>query len=357
MKLLRNSALQLKHLRSRLQWVWANQALFVNTGSLVCTLAVTSGLGFVYWWVAARRFSLVAVGLASAAVSAMSLLATFCILGLGTLLITEIPRRKGEEASLVSAALVVVGVVSGAAGLLFALIAPVISPDFQPLRETPLDVLIFGFGVSLTALTLVLDQVFIALLRSSLVLWRNLVWSLVKLGMLFVIGLWLGQATGIAIYTTWAVGNLLSLLPLVGFVWRRKLPSRSYVPHWGLLRKLGTDAFLHHILNLIVQAPMLTLPILVTILLSASVNAWFYVASLIVTFLFALTVSLTIVLHATNPLEPLVLRQKTRMTMSVATATSIVVGGGLAIGAQWILSQFGPGYAENAVWILRVLVL
>jgi O-antigen/teichoic acid export membrane protein len=354
---LRNSALQLTRLRNTLQWVRENQALFVNTGSLVCTLVVTSALGFVYWWVAARRFSLSAVGLGSAAVAAMSLLATLCLLGLGTLLITEIPRRKGEEASLVSTALIVVGVASGAAGTLFALIAPVISRDFQLLRDSPLAVLLFASGVILTAVTLILDQVFIALLRSSVVLWRNLIWSLVKLGTLFVISLWLGQVTGMSIYATWAIGNLISLLPLASFIWQSKQPMRSYAPQWGLLSKLGRDAFLHHILNLIVQAPTLALPIIVTIMLSASVNAWFYVASLIATFLFALTVSLTIVLHATNPLEPLVLRQKTRMTMSFATGVSIIVGGVLIIGGHWILSLFGPGYAEHALWSLQVLAL
>jgi hypothetical protein len=159
------------------------------------------------------------------------------------------------------------------------------------------------------------------------------------------------------IYTTWAMGNLISLLPLASFIWQRKQPGRSYAPQWGLLRKLGIDALLHHILNLIVQAPTLALPVVVTILLSASVNAWFYVAWLIASFLFALTIALTIVLHATNPLEPLVLRQKTRMTMSVATAVSIVIGGALIIGAPWILGLFGPGYAEHALWSLRVLAL
>jgi O-antigen/teichoic acid export membrane protein len=357
MELLRNTTLQLTRLRSVHQWVQENRTLFLNTGSLVCTLVATSALGFVYWWVAARRFSLEAVGLASAAVSAMSLLATLCLLGLGTLLITEIPRRKGEEASLVSTALIVVGVLSETVGVLFALIAPAISRDFQPLRDSPLAVLLFASGVCLTALTLLLDQVFIALLRSSVVFWRNLTWSVVKLGTLFVISLWLGQVTGMTIYTTWAMGNLISLLPLAGFIWQRKRPGRSYAPQWGLLRKLGTDALLHHILNLIVQSPMLALPIVVTILLSASVNAWFYMASLIATFLFALTVSLTIVLHATNPLEPLMLRQKTRMTISVATAVSSAAGGVLIIGAPWILSLFGPGYAEHALWSLRVLAL
>src|SRR5881275_3639940 len=79
------------------QWVQVNSIILVNAGSLVGTTAVTSVLGFVYWWLAARQFPPEAVGFASAAISAMMLLATICILGLGTLLVGELPRQPGKE--------------------------------------------------------------------------------------------------------------------------------------------------------------------------------------------------------------------------------------------------------------------
>jgi O-antigen/teichoic acid export membrane protein len=50
--------------------------LFVNAGSLMGTTAVTSLFGFAYWWVAARTAPAEAVGQASAAVSAMTLIGT-----------------------------------------------------------------------------------------------------------------------------------------------------------------------------------------------------------------------------------------------------------------------------------------
>src|SRR5438477_1906238 len=95
-----------------------------NAVSLAGTTAVTSGLGFVYWWFAARHFPAEVVGLASALVSAMMLLGNLCILGLGTLLISELSRQPGREASLISGALLLVGGVGGCIGLLFAVVAP-----------------------------------------------------------------------------------------------------------------------------------------------------------------------------------------------------------------------------------------
>src|SRR6202011_674713 len=139
-----------------------------NAGSLVGTTLVTSGLGFVYWWVAAKRFTPDVLGVASASISTMTLLGTLGIVGMGTLLITEIPRQPQKAISLISTGLITVAITGGFAGLLFALIAPVLSSQFSPLRSSVMNVLIFVAGVSLTSITLVLDQALIGLLHGTL---------------------------------------------------------------------------------------------------------------------------------------------------------------------------------------------
>src|SRR5947209_6656395 len=137
--------------------------MLLNAGSIVGTTGVTGVLGFAYWWLAARLFPPEAVGLASAAVSAMMLLGMLCIVGLGTLLIGELPRQPGKEASLISSALILVGGIGGGVGILFAVVAAGISTDFQALRASVQDIALFAAGVALTAITLVLDQALIGL--------------------------------------------------------------------------------------------------------------------------------------------------------------------------------------------------
>src|SRR6266496_4784773 len=104
-----------------------NSAIIVNAGSLVATTGVNSVLGFAYWWLAARKFLPEAVRLASAAITAMTLLGTLSVLGLGTLLIGELPRQPGKEGSLISAALILVGGVGAGIGMVFAIAAPFLS--------------------------------------------------------------------------------------------------------------------------------------------------------------------------------------------------------------------------------------
>src|SRR6202521_4157716 len=148
-------------LKKAFQLMQANSIILVNAGSLVGTTAVTSLLGFVYWWLAAREFSPEVVGLASAAISAMTLLGTFALLGLGTLLLGELPQRRGREASLISTALILVGGVGALLGLAFAVAMPHISANFRGLGAGIGDCALFAFGVSLTAITLALDDALI----------------------------------------------------------------------------------------------------------------------------------------------------------------------------------------------------
>src|SRR5205823_498955 len=136
-----------------------------NTGSMIGTWISTSGLGFVYWWLAARLFPADAIGVGAAMTSAMMLLGMVGVLGLDTLLIGELARRRENAASLLCAGLLVVGVVGGIIGLSFSVFAPVLSAHFALLRASMGETLLFAGGVSLTAIAIVLDQALIGLLQ------------------------------------------------------------------------------------------------------------------------------------------------------------------------------------------------
>ncbi|HTK11596.1 MAG TPA: oligosaccharide flippase family protein [Ktedonobacteraceae bacterium] len=340
------------------RWIKANKAIFANAGSLIGTWGVTSGLGFVYWWLAARVFVPQEVGIGSASISVMTLLGTICMMGLGTLLITELPRQPENAGSLLSTSLIIVGIVGGVGGFLFAMVAPSVSASFAPLRTSMGIILLFALGVSLTSITLVLDMAMIGLLLGGVQLWRNLLFALSKLIILYLLSRWFAQAAGMGIYAAWAIGNVLSLVLLVGLVlckksWRRK----RYLPEWSLLRKMGGVAMQHHLLNLALAAPTLILPVMVTVMLSAQANAWFYVAWMVANFVFVVPGSLTMVLHAINSAQKATLKNRARMTLSLAFAVSLVAIIVLVFGAKLVLSFFGSAYASEASWTLQILVL
>ncbi len=367
-------------LKQALQWARVNSVMLLNAGSLVGTTAVTSVLGFVYWWLAARQFPPQAVGFASAAISAMTLLGSFAIVGLGTLLLGELPLQRGREASLIGTALMLVAAIGGLLGLAFAIAAPHVSSGFQDLGASIANSALFAIGVSLTAITLVLDDALIGLFRGGVQLWRNALFAGVKLVALLAASIWLSHVVGLTIYATWALGNACSLVALAGYVLMKKgWPGRNYLPRlrpagrsqdavrcrseqehlpqWGLVRKLGLSALKHHLLNVTLQAPALILPVLVTVLLSATVNAWFYVSWNLSSIANIFSAALTMTLYAATSAQPGTLAHKMRLTLSLALAACVLANVVLLFATTQVLDLFGHSYAEQAAWSLRILSL
>jgi O-antigen/teichoic acid export membrane protein len=340
------------------QWVKNNSVMLSNTGSLIGTMLITSGLGFAYWIVADKLFLVSAVGLASTATSTMMLLSSICLLGLSTLLISELPRNRGQEGTIISAALILVGVVGTIVGAIFATVVPFVSKNLEPIGANIPSIILFALGVGLTSVTIILDTCMIAMLRGGIQFWRNALFAVAKLVLLFVAARFVSEKTGISIYTTWTASNFLSMLPLVVFgIIKAKKTNRSLRPHWGMMRKVGPSAIQHYILNLIYQTPTQILPIIAAVMLSTTATGYFYNASMVANFIFAVIGSLTTVLHATNATQIHTLPQKSRMTVGLALSVSLIAGSILILGAHLILGFFGPAYAEQASWSLRILAI
>ncbi len=334
-----------------------NRVILANAGSIAGTTAITSGLGFIYWWIAARQFPAAEVGFASAAISAMTLLGTVGMLGLGTLLIGELPRQPEKRGAFISTALLVAALVGLVLGSGFALIGPYLTAELKPLAESAGSIVLFGVGVSFTAVTLVLDQALIGLLRGGLQLWRNGVFAAAKLGFLMVVSFWLADKLGLSIYITWLLGNVVSLAFLVGFAAWKKVNIRSFRPQWILIRGLGRTALGHHALNLALQAPTMAMPVLVTVLLSATATAHFYVAWMVAGLVFVAPLALTTVLYAVGSANPAALAHKMQFTMKLAATLGLAANVALFVSADFILSLFGRSYADEASWCLRILGL
>ncbi|HWA52686.1 MAG TPA: hypothetical protein VG816_00790, partial [Solirubrobacterales bacterium] len=61
-----------------------HRTILSNATSMMLALGTSSLLGAAFWWLAARQFDQHAVGVAGAAVSAMTLLGFAATIGLGT---------------------------------------------------------------------------------------------------------------------------------------------------------------------------------------------------------------------------------------------------------------------------------
>lgn len=335
-----------------------NRSIAVNAGSLIGTTAVTSGLGFVYWLVAARLFAPGDVGLASASISAMTLLGYLGMLGLGTMLMGELPNHRGRESPLIVTAFLVSGFAGLVLGVLFALAAPSLIADFRPFRSSVGMVMVFALGVGLSSATMVADQALVGVLRGSVQFGRNAVFAVVKLLALGVAAVWLYQRTGVAIYVTWIVGNLVSIAAVAFAGSVRGWFHLTARPQWSALGGLRRSAFGHHALNLTLQLPVLGLPIVVTATLTAAFNAYFYVAWMVaVSFIWVAPAALSVVLYAVSSKTPAALGRAIRFTVGISLVAGVLANLAIPVIGDWILGLFGRPYVAHAGGSLQILAL
>ena len=333
-----------------------NMKIFRNAVALVGTQAVTSVLGFAYWWLAARWFVASAVGVASATVSAMTLLATVGMLGLGALLIGHLPRNRQRAPQLVTTSVLIAGGASALLGVLFALAAPLVSHEIGSLGGRVDHLAIFAVGAALTGMSLVLDQAAVGVMRSSLQFWRNTIFSVVKLAALFAAGTWLARSDGFTIFSAWVLGIAASLLAIVILEARLGKLNSAYRPNpQSLSPGMRREALQHHGLNLIMLGPGLFLPLIVTSVLSAEMNAYFYTAWMLNGFVMVVPVALTTVLYAAVSEHPETLATRLRLTLGASLAYGVAAILVVFVAGHWLLSFFGPNYAREATTALTIL--
>lgn len=201
------------------------------------------------------------------------------------------------------------------------------------------------------------DQALIGLLRSDLQLARNALFATAKLVALFLVNIWGTEKLGLAIFAAWVLGAALSLLALAALAVAGGCISGRSRPRWELLRGMGSAVFSHYSLNVALQAPSLALPVLVTALLSTTMNAYFYAAWMLAGFMFVGPVALSMSLYAVSSRAPEELVQRVRFTLALGFGGAALANALVLIGAERLLALFGGDYAEQTGWSLRILVL
>jgi O-antigen/teichoic acid export membrane protein len=329
-------------------------AIVRTSGSSVAALFVTSLLGFVFWWVAARAFSLGDVGFAAGAIAAMALLARLAALGIGTVLAGELAARRTRPASLLIPALATAATIALALGIAFAAVAPLISPALGALASNPLIAVGFGIAVALTATGFVLDQAAVGLLRGGIQLLRNVAFAVGKLVVVAAAAA-ASLAGGLTITTAWVAGEVIALAALLAVI-PRPILGRS-TADWGILREMRGEAAAHHVLNLARFAPSLAMPVIVAAMFSAEVNAVFYVAFLLAAAVQPIASSTTFTLYAVARRNPEDLARQIRLTLALSLAGAIPSIAILWLFGAALLGLFGAGYAAGSSTLLPLLAL
>ncbi len=314
--------------------------------SLFSTTVVTSGLGFVFWAVAAHMTTTEVVGRASAVISAMSLIATFATLGFQMLLIAELPRRDGADVKrLVVTSLGIAGGSAFAIAAGYAVINHNVANTSESIYATPIGIGLFGVGTALTTVTAILDGALIGVQQGGRQASRNLVFSLVKLIALPVAAFAVGLSPQV-VFSVWLLGNLVSVVILglrtkAPLEWLKTTPSlRGFSPLWR------TAAGGYHWINVAAHAPILVMPIMVAGQLGAQANAGFYAALLIVSVVWIIPTHLATAMLTLDGGNAEHFDRGFSTALRLSGVVSVLAAAGAPVLARPVLAIFGRGYEQ-----------
>lgn len=332
--------------------------LLRSASALFSTSLVTSGLGFVYWAVAARVFPATEVGESATAISAMSLIAPFTVLGFGTLLMVELPAMRGGRSALVSTA----ALLSAATGMAIALAGAFLLPSsFLGLpgigREAPITTL-FVVAVATQGVGQLLDQALLSSVGGGIQLGRNTIQAIAKLVLLTVLALTIARLGSITIFTSWFAANVISIASVGGWLMRRYHVSlRRVLPDFSVLHGLHFDAAKHHTLNIALVVPTFTMPIVTNVILGSEQAGYLYATWSVAGFVFFLPLSLATALFASGAQDSRTFVREFRFTLRISLLVCLAANVAILFLGGLILRVFGPAYAANGRIVLIVICL
>jgi O-antigen/teichoic acid export membrane protein len=346
----------------------AVRSLTRNSLGIMGTSAVNAVLGYGYWTLAARRMSAGQVGLGAAATSALVIISLAVHMGAGGGLIARIPQRRSREQWLTTVTSTFLATTLVTLLLSAAVVLPLglLVPALRGLTRDPVFALWFVLGAVGWTGSGILDYLFIAERRSDLMLLRNTVTAVVKLGGLAILGAFVAHPGADALVGTWAVGGLLGTgaglaechvaLHRLGRIRLREVPGEL-----GLLLRPSLG---HHAISVCGLLPTYLLPVVVTARLGPAENAYFYTTWMIGSSIFMISPAVSQALFAEGAHDSANdgandsagLRRLSLRSMWITLAAIIAPSAILCAIGVYVLRLFGPGYTAGYA-LLVVLVL
>lgn len=343
----------MRQLRQEVSNQWRNP-LLRNAYALVLNSGTTSALGLLYWILAARLYSPDVVGISAALLTTMTFLAEASRFNLGSALVRFLPLAGASGVPLVRR-VYAISLIGPAVILVASMVAPSWLAAVANIASVP-DYLVLWFplGIGAASILVLQDAALTGIRRSVWIPLENGLFGLAKVLLLLLFSRLL-PVTGI--FLSWVAPLLAVLVPANVILFKRLLPQHAAasahdeaVPP-ALARYVTGDYFG----NILYQATITILPLLIVRIAGPAMNAYFAQVWLIATSLQLITVNMTLSLTVEGSRAP---ERLGSLTGSVLRHALRLVGALAAItfaGAPLLLRAFGANYAAEGATLLRLL--
>jgi O-antigen/teichoic acid export membrane protein len=330
--------------------------LALNTLAIFAMRVFGAVTGLIYWAIAARTMAPAAVGVASGAVSAATLIAGLAQLGLGYGIVRHLPHEEDSDA-LINLSVVISAGVSLLFTLLFLATIQLWSSELITLQT---DALLLGIFVALavsTAATQLFHWIFLATGRVDFSLWKMSLQSILAIALLVAFLPWIGGVqANLAAYTfSTLIGLAVCFWPLL----RLARPNHG----WSLkLRAEQSGSFANYsLLNFAAdqfqRLPDTLLPLLIIQQFGVQQGAYFFIVWTIGRGMVAWVNSIAESLFAAGSRQPDQIGPFTKRALKIGIALSAALIVGTLLFGRLLLSLYGEEYVREGQALLVIIAL
>lgn len=322
-----------------------NNSLYKNSLSLMLNSYLSSFLGFIFWILAAHFYNADEIGLFVAFISAASLISTISLLGFDYSIIRFL--KNYEDPNLfINSALTLVTISSLFLAIVFIIGIELWGVQLSSIIHQPYYMIIFIIFSVIYALYIILNNIFIAFLKSNYYLFQNLLLAIFKLSLL-IIFYYLFQTN---ILEPWILSIIL------GFIFGIYLLKSSVLENFkfsiqtslDILSKISKFSASNYLVSILGNGTALVLPLLVLNLLGPSNNAYFYMAFTLGALLFVIPNSFSTSLFAESSSHGNLFKSKMKIVLKRTYFILIPIVLIVLLLGKYVLLIFGASYALGA---------
>jgi O-antigen/teichoic acid export membrane protein len=329
-----------------------NDSLYRNSIFMIASTAIMSLFGFVFWMIAARLYSTVEIGLATAIISIMGLITGLSVLGLNVGLIRYLPKSR-DKSNKINSCFILVFLFSIGVASAYVMFISYFSSDLVFIKENAIFAFAFIFFMAFASIGSLMDSVFIAFRNTKYILVKNSVFSFLKIGGLF---LFVGLGA-FGIFVSW----MLSLVVALGILFWILVVKFDYKPklvfYDSIIKQMGKYSFGNYVAGFIGGLPLMILPIMILNKLGAEVVAYYYMPMMIAGLLFVIPQATANSLFAEGSYSEKDLRGL--VWKAVRIISLLLIPGILIVFffGDLVLGLFGAEYAVEGFGLLRILAV
>lgn len=331
---------------------FANDSLYRNSVYLMLSTGVMAFFGFFFWMINARLFSPEQVGIATTLISAITLISSFSLLGLGNSLIRYLPTsdRKNEK---INTSFTLAGLTSVVFSIIFLVFLKKFSPKLLFIGENIIFSLLFILFIVFSSLNTISENVFIAYRSSKYVLIKNTIFSIAKLILPFAL-VTLGaygifMSLGIALTTAFVFG-LIFLILKFNYLFKPIIKM-------DIIKRMTRFSLGNYIAGFIGGLPQMALPIFITNSIGAKFSAYFYMDMMIANLLYIVPLAVSQSLFAEGSYGETELKIHLKKAIKIISLILIPVILVIIFFGKYILLAFGKEYSSEGESFLQILAI